>query len=65
MAGYVFMIGNKEYFCSVLYKNKTQQLASKILRKLQLPDNPSTRRELLYYMKRTSSRPENAIFFEI
>lgn len=65
MTGYIFMIGNKEYFCSTLYKNKTQHLASKILRKLRLPDNPSTRSELLYYMKRTSSRPENAIFFKI
>ena len=52
MKGFTFMLGKKDVFIETEYKNKTEVLASKILRKLQLPDNPSTRKEVLYYLQK-------------
>ena len=48
--GFTFQLGKKDVFVITDYKNKTESLARKILRKLLLPENPDTIRELLYYM---------------
>lgn len=48
MYGFVFWLGQKDVFVETGYKNKTNVLAGKILRKLEIPDNPGTRKELLY-----------------
>ncbi len=50
--GYSFPLGNKEVFVETSAKRRTASLASKILCKLQLPDNPATRADLLYYLKK-------------
>ena len=50
LSGFYFNIGRKEFFVKTDYKNKTQVLAKKILRKLLLPENPDTIKELLYYI---------------
>ena len=52
MKGFTFPLGRKDVFVETEYKNKTENLASKILRKLQLPDNPSTRKEVLRYLQK-------------
>ena len=47
MKGFTFMLGRKDVFIETEYKNKTENLASKILQKLEKPDNPSIRKEVL------------------
>ena len=48
--GFTFPLGNKDVFVETTYKNKTQALAKKILKTLNLPDNPGTVKELLYWL---------------
>lgn len=48
--GFTFMLGNKDVFVATPRKNRTNALAKKILRELQLPENPDTIREILYYL---------------
>lgn len=52
MKGFTFQLGHKDVFVKTNYKNKTKALASKILRKLALPENPGTVREILYYLQK-------------
>lgn len=52
MKGFTFMLGRKDVFVVTERKNKTAQLASEILRKLELPDNPSTQKEVLYWLQK-------------
>lgn len=52
--GFYLNIGRKEYFITTNRTNKTQSLASAILRKLLLPDNPDTRAEVLYWITKAS-----------
>ena len=48
--GFYFNIGKKEFFCKTAYKNKSNLLAGKILDKLEIANNPDTRKELLYWI---------------
>ena len=50
--GFVFPLGNKDVFVITELKNKTESLARKILRKMSLPENPDTVREILYWLQR-------------
>lgn len=52
MKGFTFTYGKKDVFVETEYKNKTENLASKILRKMLLPDNPDTRKEVLHYLQK-------------
>ena len=69
MYGFTFQLGRKDVFVKTDLKNKTERLAEKILRELLLPDNPSTRRELLYWMKKATCEirtlPLGKKFYEI
>ena len=67
MKGFTFMLGKKDVFIETEYKNKTENLASKILRKLQLPDNPDTRKEVLYYLRKAECEIKGTTrkFYEI
>lgn len=49
-SGFYFNIGKFEFFVKTDYKRKTKTLASKILRKINLPENPSTIKEIQYYL---------------
>ena len=54
-AGFYFQLGKKEVFVETTYKKKTEKLASNIFMALikhgySIPDNPDTRKELLYYL---------------
>lgn len=53
--GFYFQLGKKEVFVETTYQKKTEKLASKIFMALikhgySIPDNPDTRKELLYYL---------------
>lgn len=48
--GWYFNLGRKEIFIYTNRTHKTQTFLSKILQKLELPDNPDTRKELSYYL---------------
>lgn len=57
MKGFTFPLGKRDVFVETKLVNKTQSLASKILRKLidygyDIPDNPDTRSELIYYLQK-------------
>lgn len=52
MKGFTFMLKGKDVFVETSYVNKTENLASKILTKMLLPDNPDTRKELLYWLQK-------------
>lgn len=52
MKGFTFPYGRKDVFVVTDRKNKTKALASEILRKMQLPDNPDTQAEILYYLRK-------------
>lgn len=57
MKGFTFPLGKKDVFVETTRKNKTDGLASEIIRKLNnigkdIPDNPNTRREILYYLQK-------------
>ncbi len=52
MKGFTFPLGRHDVFVCTTKINKTTYLASEILRKLELPDNPDTRKEVLWYLKR-------------
>lgn len=52
MKGFTFMLKDKDVFVETSYVNKTENLASKILTKMLLPDNPDTRKELLYWLQK-------------
>lgn len=52
MKGFTFPLGRKDVFIETEYKNKTEVLASKILRKLEKPDNPSIRKEVLHCLQK-------------
>ena len=57
MKGFTFPYKRKDVFVSTELKNKTDSLAGKILRKMvdagyDIPDNPDTRKELLYYLRK-------------
>jgi len=49
--GFTFPVGKRDVFIITERKNKTENLARKILRRLMMPENPDTIRELLYYMQ--------------
>lgn len=49
-SGFYFNIGKFEFFVKTDYKRKTKTLASKILKKINLPENPSTIKEIQYYL---------------
>lgn len=50
LSGFYFNLGKKEVFVESSRTRKTEKLLSDILRALQLPDNPGTRRELDYWL---------------
>lgn len=50
--GFTFPLGGKDVFVITKSKNKTEGLARKILRKMLLPENPDTVKEILYYLQR-------------
>ena len=52
MKGFTFPYKRKDVFVETKLKNKTQNLASEILKKLGEPDNPDTRSELLWYLRK-------------
>lgn len=54
MHGFTFQLGQKDVFIKTSLKNKTQGLARKILYKLGIPENPDTRKELLYYLQKAT-----------
>ena len=54
MKGFTFQLGNKDVFIETTLKNKTEGLAKKILLKMGLPENPDTRRELLYWLQKAT-----------
>ena len=54
MMGFTFQLGNKDVFVETSRKNKTEGLATKILLKMGLPENPDTRRELLYWLQKAT-----------
>ena len=52
MKGFTFVLKGKDIFVETSLVNKTESLASKILTKMLLPDNPNTRKELLYWLQK-------------
>ena len=57
MKGFTFPLGRKDVFVETERKNKTESLASMILKELvnigyDIPDNPSTRKEVVYYLQK-------------
>ena len=54
MNGFTFCLKGKDVFVKTGRQRKTEHLASKILRKMQLPDSPSTRKELLYWLQKAA-----------
>lgn len=52
--GFYLKVGRKEYFIKTARTNKTNALASAILKELLLPDSPATRAEILYWIKKAS-----------
>lgn len=53
--GFYFNLGKKEVFVETSYQRKTEALASKIFHALvnhgySIPDNPDTRKKLLWYL---------------
>lgn len=52
MKGFTFMLGKHDVFVETTKVNKTTYFASEILRKLELPDNPDTRKEVLWYLRK-------------
>ncbi len=54
MTGFTFCYKGKDVFVKTGRKRKTESLASKILHKMMLPENPDTRKELLYYLQKAS-----------
>ena len=51
LRGFMFNCGPFTVFVRTDYKNKTQALASKILNACELPDNSTTRNEILYFTR--------------
>lgn len=49
--GFTFWYSGNDLFIITTKRNKTNSLASAILRKLGCPDNPNTRKEVLYYIQ--------------
>ena len=49
--GFYFKLGGKDVFVETRKIRKTERLAGKILRAMSLPDNPDTRKELLYWLR--------------
>ena len=54
MTGFTFPYGRKDVFVETTCKNKTKKLAQKILAKMDLPDNPATVSDLLYYLTKAT-----------
>lgn len=54
MNGFTFMLKGKDVFVKTDLKNKTEGLAKKILLKMGLPENPDTRKELLYWLQKAT-----------
>lgn len=58
MKGFTMQLGKKDVFIETSRKNKTENLASEIIRKLNgkigrdVPDNPNARKEVLYYLQK-------------
>lgn len=48
--GFTFPLGNKDVFIVTNRKKKTESLCRMILRAMELPENPSTIREIMYYL---------------
>lgn len=54
MHGFTFPLGRKDVFVKTNLQNKTEGLARKILLKMQLPENPDTRKEILYWLEKAT-----------
>jgi len=54
MTGFTFPYGRRDVFVETAYKNKTENLARKILAKMDLPENPATISDLLYYLTKAT-----------
>lgn len=74
MKGFTFPYGRKDIFVQTELKNKTDNLAKKILRKMvelgyDIPDSPDTRKELLWYLEKAEcdihTLPNGKRYYEI
>ncbi len=54
MYGFTLPLGKKDVFVKTDLQNKTEGLAKKILLKMSLPDNPDTRKEILYWLEKAT-----------
>ena len=52
MKGFTFPLCHKDVFVETERTLRTHKLASEILRKLQIPDNPDSQSELLWWMRK-------------
>lgn len=50
--GFTFQLGHKDIFIETSAKNKTRNLARRILNRMQIPDCPAAIHEMLYHMER-------------
>lgn len=58
--GFTFPYGVRTAFIVTDYKTNNEHLARKILRKLELPENPDTIKELRYWMQPAEIHRESA-----
>lgn len=74
MKGFTFPLGRKDVFVETERKNKTESLASMILKELvnidyDIPDNPSTRKEVLRCLQKAECEihklPNGREYYEI
>lgn len=54
LEGFLLKCGKKYYFFKTVYTTKNNYLASKILRKLELPENPDTISEIKYWLNKAT-----------
>ena len=74
MIGFTFPLGRRDVFVETSRKNKTEALASLILRKLvnkgyDIPDSYDVRKEVLYYLRKATCEirtlPDGRSYYEI
>ena len=74
MIGFTFPLGRRDVFVETTRKNKTEALASQIIRKLlnegfDIPDNHDVRKEVLHYLRKATCEirtlPNGRSYYEI
>ena len=63
MSGFNFPLGKREIFIVTNREYKCVSLARQILRKLLLPENPDTIRELLYWLQKSTLEEKEDFYF--